>query len=119
MKRLLVTAMLAAFLLSLAADADARWPTVVPHCRMIVGKWFWSTGGIVTIMSDGTVVHQPVDEGTWECTDPARKIFTILWNRSGSVDTVFMSNDNRHLSGTNQENVPVTATREGLPPFPF
>ena len=46
-------------------------------CDAIVGKWTWFTGGVVTINANGTVVHEPGNDGTWSCTDPARGVVTL------------------------------------------
>jgi len=117
-KRILIAAILAASVLSFVNGADARSVSVAPHCRAIVGTWMWPTGVIMTIRPDGTV-HQPGNEGMWQCTNPAARMFTIRWNLDGSFDTVTLSNDDSLLSATNQDNDRITATRRGLPPFPF
>ena len=31
--------------------------------------WAWFTGGVVSINADGTIRHDPGNDGTWECTD--------------------------------------------------
>ena len=48
-------------------------PAYTASCDAILGKWAWFTKGVVTFNPDGTMVHEPGNDGTWECTDAARE----------------------------------------------
>jgi len=82
-------------------------------CDAIVGKWSWFTGGVVTINPDGTMTHEPGNDGTWECTDVSRGIFTLRWRIGGYVNSLALSADGQGLSGTDQSQSYVTARRIG------
>ena len=84
-------------------------------CEALVGKWKWFTGGVVSINPDGTVVHDPGNDGTWECTDPARGRVTVRWRLGGYVNRVAMSSDGRALASTDPSQSYVTAQRIGAP----
>lgn len=88
-------------------------------CDAIVGKWAWFTGGVVTISPDGTMVYEPGkvyepgNDGTWECTDPSRGMFTLRWRIGGYVNSLALSADGQGLSSTDQSQWYVTARRIG------
>ena len=52
-----------------AAGLASPSPVQAAGCEAIGGKWIWLTGGLVSINADGTIVHDPGNDGTWECTD--------------------------------------------------
>ncbi len=52
-------------------------------CEAVVGKWTWFTNGVVTINPNGTIVHDPGNDGTWECTDPSHNRITVHWRIGG------------------------------------
>ena len=64
--------------LLVGAGAPAPAGAAAP-CEALVGKWKWFTGGVVSINPDGTIAHDPGNDGTWECTDPARGRVTVRW----------------------------------------
>ena len=82
-------------------------------CDAIVGEWTWFTGGVVTINANGTVVHEPGNDGTWSCTDPARGVVTLRWRLGGYVNILAVSPDGRGLSSTDPSQSFVTAKRLG------
>ena len=84
-------------------------------CEALVGKWKWFTGGVVSINSDGSMVHDPGNDGTWECTDPARGRVTLRWRLNGYVNRLALSGDGRALSSTDPSQSYVTAQRIGAP----
>ncbi len=84
-------------------------------CEALVGKWKWFTGGVVSINPDGTIAHDPGNEGTWECTDPARGRATLRWRLGGWVNRVALSADGRTLASTDPSQSYVTAQRIGTP----
>ncbi len=80
-------------------------------CDAIVGKWSWFTGGVVTINPNGTMVHEPGNDGTWECTDASRGVFTLRWRIGGYMNSLALSVDGQGLSSTDQSQYYVTARR--------
>lgn len=84
-------------------------------CEALVGKWKWFTGGVVSINPDGTVAHDPGNDGTWECTDAARGGVTVRWRLGGYVNRLAMSGDGRALASTDPSQSYVTAQRIGAP----
>jgi hypothetical protein len=53
-----------ACLLGAAAAGIAPSPARAAGCEAILGKWIWFTGGVVSINADGTLVHDPGNDGT-------------------------------------------------------
>ena len=45
-------------------------PAYTASCDAILGKWAWFTKGVVTFNPDGTMVHEPGNDGTWESPMP-------------------------------------------------
>ena len=84
-------------------------------CEALVGKWKWFTGGVVSINGDGSVAHDPGNDGTWECTDPARGRVTLRWRLGGYVNRLALSADGRALSSTDPSQSYVSAQRIGAP----
>jgi hypothetical protein len=96
--------------------AGARLPAGAgAPCEALVGKWKWFTGGVVSINPDGTIAHDPGNDGTWECTDPARGRATLRWRLGGWVNRVTLSADGRALASTDPSQSYVTAQRIGTP----
>jgi len=85
-------------------------------CDSAVGDWNWFTGYVVTIRSDGTVVHNPGNSGTWECTDATRGEFIIKWSVGGYDNKMGLSPDRNSLFSIDPTQSFVKATR--IPPFP-
>lgn len=82
-------------------------------CDALLGKWLWFTKGVVTFNPDGTMRHGPGNDGTWECTDPARGRITLRWRQGGYVKQVAISADGNGLSSTDPSQQFVTANRIG------
>ena len=87
-------------------------------CEAVVGKWTWFTNGVVTINPNGTIVHDPGNDGTWECTDPSHNRITVHWRIGGLVNAMALSPDGRSLSSTDPTQRFVTARRIGPAPTP-
>lgn len=84
-------------------------------CDALVGKWTWFTGGVVSINADGTMRHEPGNDGTWECTDRARGQATLRWRLGGYVNRLVLSGDGRALSSTDPSQSYVTARKMDAP----
>jgi len=96
-----------------AGAAGLASPSLVhaAGCEAILGKWIWFTGGVVSINADGTIVHDPGNDGTWECTDPKRGRVTLRWRLGGYVNRLALSSDGRGLASTDPSQSFVTAKR--------
>ena len=67
----------------------------------------------MTFNPDGTFVHEPGNDGTWECTDAARGKFTLRWRVGSYVNQLALSADGKGLSSTDPSQHFVTAKRMG------
>jgi hypothetical protein len=85
-------------------------------CDAVVGKWVWFTNGIVTFNRDGTMVHEPGNDGTWECADAAQGRITLKWRVGGHVNKLDLSADGKGLSSTDPSQPFVAAKRIGAAP---
>jgi len=102
---------LAFFLVAGITVLSLQYRAYAVSCDAIVGKWAWFTGGVVTINPDGTMVWEQGNDGTWECTDPSRGMFTLRWRLGGFVNSLALSADGEGLSSTDQSQWYVTARR--------
>ena len=84
-------------------------------CDALVGTWAWFTGGVVSINADGTIRHDPGNDGTWECTDRARGQATLRWRLGGYVNRLALSADGKALSSTDPTQSYVTARKVDAP----
>lgn len=78
----------------------ARESAQAVPCEAVIGKWTWFTQGVVTFNADGTLVHEPGNDGTWECTDATRGAVTLRWREGGYVNRMAISQDGAVLSST-------------------
>lgn len=85
-------------------------------CDSVPGDWNWFTGYVVTIRPDGTVVHNPGNSGTWQCTDATQGEFIIKWSAGGYNNKMGLSPDRNSLFSIDPTQSFVKATR--IPPFP-
>jgi tetratricopeptide (TPR) repeat protein len=79
-------------------------------CSAFNGDWSWFTNATVTLKSDHTVFYNGAPAGKWECTDESRGTATIHWSTGPFVDSIAVSGD--RISGTNQQNAQISATRK-------
>lgn len=101
-----------------AAGLTSASPVHAAGCEAILGKWTWFTGGVVSINADGTMVHDPGNDGTWECTDRTRGRVTLRWRVGGYVNRLALSADGKGLSSTDPSQSFVTAKRADTPSRP-
>ena len=68
-------------------------------CAKLPGVWEWFMNGDVRIKPDGTA-SQPSTAfaGTWTCSNGQ---VVIRWNQFGLTDTLKLSSDGNHLTGSN------------------
>lgn len=98
---------------ALAGQTKAREYQKV--CSAIVGEWDWVFGVFVIINADHSLVARALisNTGTWECTDPEKRLFTLHWVLGGWVDTLTLSEDNNILDGTSNIGIGVKGWRKG------
>jgi hypothetical protein len=102
---------LAGLLGAAPAGLAAPAPAHAAGCDAIVGTWIWFTGGVVSINADGTMAHDPGNDGNWECTDRTRGRVTLRWRAGGYVNRLALSGDGNALSSTDPSQPFVTAKR--------
>ncbi len=73
------------------------------------GCWNWSNGANIVINTDGSAYNGPF-AASWKTVDSTRGRYTIAW--PSFVDTLTLSADGSALTGKNNYNLPVTATRK-------
>jgi hypothetical protein len=81
----------------------------------ITGMWYPThVSGQAYISSDGTCVYKGflivTIGGKWSCTDPRKRIFSIVWNH-GFTDVLTLSADGQRLEGVNNDGEPVSFVR--------
>jgi uncharacterized caspase-like protein len=81
----------------------------------VTGMWYPThVSGQAYIGSDGKVTYKGYllfnVGGKLTCTDPAKRIFTIVWNH-GFTDTMTLSADGQRLEGLNNVGDPVSFVR--------
>lgn len=104
-----------ALLVASLAGAGLPRAAEAATCEALVGRWAWFTGGVVSINPDGTIRHDPGNDGTWECTDRARGQATLRWRVGGYVNRLALSGDGRALSSTDPTQSYVTARKVDAP----
>jgi hypothetical protein len=90
-------------------DAGKPGPTAgTTAVDPIVGCYHWFNNAPVVIHSNGVVMGGPYT-GHWRLVSSARRAYTFTWPEA--IDTVTISPGQRSLSGMNQYNYPISATR--------
>lgn len=74
----------------------------------VVGVWRWPNGVPVTVAPNGTFTAATF-HGQWRAVDPARGIYTLTWPKP--VDSVALSADSTHISGSNQYGIAISGVR--------
>ncbi len=105
-------------LLMLFLQNQNLFAQVTSLCDSIPGKWSWFTGHIVTIQADGTLVHDPGNDGTWQCMDGSRGEVIIQWRIGGYVNQVALTPDRNGLFSIDPSQSFVKATRIQPAPTP-
>ncbi len=83
-------------------------PTPSVAADPIVGCYHWFNNGSVVIRANGIIQGGPYT-GHWRLVSSARRAYTFTWPEA--IDTVTISPGQRSLSGMNQYNYPISATR--------
>jgi len=73
------------------------------------GCWDWSNGAYILIDADGSAHNGPF-VGSWNVDDVSNRRYTLTW--PSFVDTLSLSANGDVLSGKNNFNLPIVATRK-------
>lgn len=84
-------------------------------CGALAGEWDWMWGTTTIVSTDGSVRNIAIisNHGTWECTDPSLRKFTLYWKTGGWVDSGTLSADGNTLDVVNNIGVKFRGTRRG------
>ena len=74
----------------------------------LVGSWRWPNGVPVNVLANGTFTAATF-RGRWQAVDPGRGVYTLTW--PNPVDSVTLSADASHISGSNQYGVAISGVR--------
>ena len=98
-----------------ALDGRSRAQGYKDTCAAITGEWDWVLGSTTIISADGKLQNFALipNHGTWECTDPSQRTFTLRWVVGGWVDTVTLSTDNNMVDAINNIGIRFQGWRKG------
>jgi len=104
---------------STAHSGQSRAQEYQDNCAALVGEWDWSFDIFVTINEDGKMQSRALipNHGTWECTDPSQRKYTLNWVVGGWVENVTMSTDGNTLDIINNISFHYQAWRKGTKEF--
>ena len=86
-------------------------PTLATATDPIIGCFHWFNNVAVTIHSNGVIVGGP-ESGRWWVLNSVTRAYQFDWSATSKpVFTVNISPDQRSLSGLNQYQFPISATR--------
>ncbi len=74
----------------------------------LIGVWRWPNGVPVTVLPNGTF-SAATFHGRWKAVDAARGVYTLTW--PNPVDSVALSADGSHISGSNQYGIAISGVR--------
>lgn len=99
-----------------AREGQARASEFQQICGALVGEWDWILGSLAIVTADGNVrgISLLPNEGTWECTDPSQRKFTLRWKKGGWVDSGTLSSDGNTLDVINNTGVKFRGRRQGV-----
>ena len=104
---------------STAHSGQSRAQEYQDNCATLVGEWDWSFDIFVTINEGGKMQSRALipNHGTWECTDPSQRKYTLNWVVGGWVENVTMSTDGNTLDIINNISFHYQAWRKGTKEF--
>ncbi len=88
---------------------DSERPPDNAQLQTLSGCWNWSNNSYITINPDGTA-HNGIFGATWRIIDADKRLHIITW--PSFVDTLSLSAEGDTLSGHNNFNIPINATRK-------
>jgi tetratricopeptide (TPR) repeat protein len=100
---------------STAHSGQSRAQEYQDNCAALVGDWDWAFGVSIIVNADGNLqaIALISNHGTWECTDPAQRKFTLRWVVGGWVDNVTLSADGNKVNAVNNIGLHFQGWRKG------
>jgi len=100
---------------SAALSGESRAREYQDNCAALVGEWEWAFGITVIVSADSNLqaIALISNHGTWECTDPSQRKFTLRWVVGGWVDNVTLSADGNTVDGVNNIGFHFKGWRKG------
>jgi len=98
-----------------ALAGHARAQNFQEVCAALTGEWDWIFGSVAIVNANGTLQGVSIipNHGTWECTDPSQRKFTLRWVVGGWVDNLILSNDSNIVDVTNNIGTKFQGHRKG------
>jgi hypothetical protein len=86
-----------------AISSQSRAREFRDNCVALIGEWEWAFGMPVTVNADGSLQLKALipNHGTWECTDPSQRKFTLRWVVGGWVDNATLTADGNKVDAIN------------------
>ena len=100
---------------SAALSGQTRAREFQDTCAALVGEWDWFLGSSTIVSTDGRLKNIAIisNHGSWECTDPSQRKFTLNWVIGGWVDNVTLSADGNTVEAINNIGIRFKAWRTG------
>jgi len=100
---------------SAALSGQSRAQEYLSVCAALVGEWDWFFGTSAIVSADGKLqaIALIPNQGTWECTDPSQRKFTLNWEVGGWVDTATLSIDGNTVDVINNIGIRFQGWRKG------
>ena len=98
-----------------ALSAQSKAQEYKNTCAAIIGDWDWLLGSTTIFTADGKMKNLALipNQGTWECTDPSQRLFTLHWEIGGWVDNATLSSDNNTIDAVNNIGIRFQGWRKG------
>jgi hypothetical protein len=106
---------------TVSTPASSQKPAAIKPigCDNALGNWDWDVvGGVVTFEQEGRLLWRaratdaaPTASGTWRCIDPDLHQMTLFWPVTGITDTLYVSDDGKSISGTNNVGMKVSGSK--------
>jgi tetratricopeptide (TPR) repeat protein len=100
---------------SKALSGQSRAREFKDNCTALVGEWDWILGSSTIVSADGQLQNIALipNHGSWECTDPSQRKFTLRWVIGGWVDNITLSADGNKVDAFNNIGLRFQAWRKG------
>jgi len=85
-----------------ALEGQAKAREYQEICNTLIGEWTWFFSKLI-VYEDGTMeaIALIPNNGSWECSDPSKRKFTLRWAVGGWIDTVTLSPDGNKADAIN------------------
>lgn len=100
---------------SAALSGQSRAQEYLSVCAALIGEWDWFFGTSAIVSADGKLqaIALIPNQGSWECTDPSQRKFTLNWEVGGWVDTATLSIDGNTVDVINNIGIRFQGWRKG------